>query len=285
MVCYRHPDREAGRRCTRCGRPACTDCLVQATVGSQCRECARAARPDARTRARHWSARQPAMVTTALIATNLLVFAYVTLRDPAALAGRQITIGHAELGLTRAALGDGFAVRLPDGSIYRSGDGEWWRMITSGFLHFGLIHIGFNMYLLYMLGQMLEPAIGRIRFALVYLAALLGGATGSVLLGEGLAGGASGAVFGLMGLAVVGYWLHGANPLNTSIGSLLMLNLFVTFFFPGISIGGHLGGAAAGAACGFAVMAPHWRRVPSWMTYAVPVVVAAVSFVAAVSVA
>ncbi|MFP5487844.1 MAG: rhomboid family intramembrane serine protease [Acidimicrobiia bacterium] len=281
VACYRHPDREAGRRCTRCGKPACGECLVQAAVGSHCLECAKAARPDVRTRARLWNARQPAIVTTTIMALNVLVFVYVTLRAPVALAGRQITIGHAELGLTRAALGDGFAARLANGTIYVSDGGEWWRLVTSGFLHFGIIHIGFNMYLLYMLGQMLEPAIGRLRFALVYVAALLGGSAGSLALNEGLAGGASGAVFGLMGLAVVGYWLHGANPLSTSIGSLLMLNLFVTFFFPGISIGGHLGGAAAGAICGFAVMAPRWKAVPAWATYAVPSAVA----VAAVAIA
>lgn len=284
MVCYRHPDREVGRRCTRCGKPACGDCLVQASVGSHCLECAKASRPDARTRARYWSARQPAMVTTALIAANLLVFAYVVVQAPIALVGREITLGHAQLGLTRSALGDGFAVQLSDGSVYLSDGGDWYRLVTSGFLHFGLIHLGFNMYLLYMLGQMLEPSIGRVRFALVYVAALLGGSAGSVLLDEGLAGGASGAVFGLMGLAVVGYWLHGANPLNTSIGSLLMLNLFVTFFFPGISIGGHLGGAAAGALCAFAVMAPPWKQMPTWVSYAVPVAVGALSVVVAASV-
>lgn len=284
MVCYRHPDRDVGRRCTRCGKPACSDCLVQASVGSHCLECAKASRPDVRTRARHWNARQPAMVTMSLIAVNVLVFLYVTVRAPIALAGREITIGHAQLGLTRAALGDGFAARLSDGSIYLSDGGEWWRLVTAGFLHFGIIHLGFNMYLLYMLGQMLEPSIGRTRFALVYVAALVAGSAGSVLLDEGLAGGASGAVFGLMGLAAVGYWLHGANPLNTSIGGLLMLNLFVTFFFPGISIGGHLGGAAAGALCAFAVMAPGWKGVPRWATYAAPVAVTALSVVAAAAV-
>jgi membrane associated rhomboid family serine protease len=284
MVCYRHPDRDVGRRCTRCGKPACSECLVQASVGSHCLDCAKASRPDARTRARHWNARQPAMVTMTLIAVNILVFVYVAVRAPIALAGREITIGHAQLGLTRTALGDGFAARLSDGSIYLSDGGEWWRLVTAGFLHFGIIHLGFNMYLLYVLGQMLEPSIGRVRFALVYLAALVAGSAGSVLLDEGLAGGASGAVFGLMGLAAVGYWLHGANPLNTSIGGLLMLNLFVTFFFPGISIGGHLGGAVAGALCGFAVMAPGWKGVPRWATYAAPVAVAALSVVTAAAV-
>ena len=286
MVCYRHPDREAGRRCTRCGKPACGDCLVQATVGSHCLDCAKAARPDLATRARFWNARQPAMVTMVLITINLLVFVYVTIRDPQSLAGSRVTIGHAQLGLNEFALGDGFPPINFNGNVYSSDGGDWYRLVTSGFLHFGVIHIAFNMYLLYMLGQMLEPAIGRVKFVLVYLAALLGGSAGSLLLDAdgAFAGGASGAVFGLMGLAFVGYYLQGANPLNTSIGTLLMLNLFITFAFPRISVGGHLGGAAAGAICAFAVMAPRWRNVPSWAGIAAPVAVGLSAVVIAVSV-
>jgi membrane associated rhomboid family serine protease len=205
-------------------------------------------------------------------------------RDPASLGGR-LTIAHAELGLNRAALGDGFVARLADGSTYVTDGGEWWRLITAGFLHFGIIHIAFNMYLLYMLGQMLEPAIGRVRFLLVYLAGLLGGSAGSLIIdGNALAGGASGAVFGLMGLAFVGYYLNGANPLNTSIGTLLMLNLFITFLFPRISIGGHLGGAAAGALCAFAVMAPRYRNVPAWAGVVAPVAISLLSVAIAVGV-
>ena len=205
------------------------------------------------------------------------------MRTPSSIGGRGITIGQAELGLARGAVGDGFAVRLADGTVYIGEGGEWWRLVTAGFIHFGIMHIAFNMYLLYMLGQMLERSMGRVRFGIVYFASLLGGSAGSLLVDNGLAGGASGAVFGLMALAVVGYWLHGANPLNTSIGSLLMLNLFVTFFFPGISIGGHLGGAAAGAACGFVVMAPQWKGVPMWATYVAPLAIGALSVVVAVA--
>lgn len=273
-ACYRHPERYAGRRCTRCGKPACADCLVQATVGSHCLECAKAARPDLATRARFWNARQPAMVTLVLIAINIVVFVYVTIRDPQSLAGNRVTIGHAQLGLNELALTDGFPPVSFNGNVYSSDGGDWYRLVTSGFLHFGVIHLGFNMYLLYMLGQMLEPTLGRVRFLLVYFAALLGGSAGSLLLDSGgFAGGASGAVFGLMGLAFVGYYLHGANPLTTSIGTLLMLNLFITFAFPRISIGGHLGGAAAGALCALVVMAPPWRNVPVWATYLTPVVI------------
>lgn len=277
LACYRHGDRETGRRCTRCGKPACGECLVQAAVGSHCIDCAKAARPDIRTRARFWSARQPAIVTTTLIAINVLVFLYLTIRDPATLAG-SLTRGHADLALSKFALGEGDPFRLSDGSIYVAEGGEWYRLITSGFIHYGIVHIGFNMYLLYMLGQMLEPALGRVRFGLVYFASLLGGSAGSIWLDQnGLAGGASGAVFGLMGFAFVGYYLQGANPMRTSIGTLLMLNLVITFVFPNISIGGHLGGAAAGAVCALVVMAPRHRAFPTWATYAAPIAVGVLS--------
>lgn len=262
-TCYRHPDREAGRSCTRCGRPACTECLVQATVGSHCVDCAKAARPDVRTRARFWNAKQPALVTIVLIAINLAVFAYGAVLDPETLGGR-ITRVHADLALWEPALAAG----------------EWYRLVTSGFVHYGIIHLAFNMYLLYMLGQMLEPSIGRVRFGLVYLAGLLGGSAGAILLSSerSVTAGASGAVFGLLALAFVGYYLHGRDPLSTSIGTLLMLNLFITFLWRNqISVGGHLGGAAAGALCALAVMAPAHKGVPTWASYAVPAGVAALS--------
>lgn len=276
MTCYRHPNREAGRRCTRCGRPACSECLVQAAIGSQCVECAQASRPDARTRARYWSARQPAMITVGLIAANLAVFLYVAARDPRSLTGRDITLGQAQLGLFERALQPGgFYVPLYDGTLMHSGGEEWYRLLTSGFVHFGIVHLLFNMYLLYVLGNMIEPMIGRVRFLLVYLASLLGGSALELVLGgDSVAGGASGAVFGLMGLAAVAYWLRGVNPLSTQIGTLLMLNLVLTFVFPGISIGGHLGGVLAGALCGFVVASPAHRRVPKVVTYLGPLAVA-----------
>ena len=202
-------------------------------------------------------------MTVVLIAINVAFFVYTTVRDPQSLSG-SLTQAHIDLGLNE---------------FFLQVDGQWYRLVTSGFMHFGLIHIGFNMYLLYMLGQMLEPSIGRVTFLLVYLAGLFGGSAGSLLLDDprAISAGASGAVFGLMALAFVGYYLNGANPLNTSIGTLLMLNLVITFLFPRISIGGHLGGAAAGALCAFAVMAPRHRGVPAWAAYAAPVGVIALS--------
>ncbi len=251
---------------------------MQAAVGSHCVECAKAARPDLATRARFWNARQPAMVTVVLIAINVAIFVLGAVRDPESIGGR-VTVTHVDLALIER----GF-----DGTqLVGVGEGEWYRLLTSGFLHFGIIHIGFNMYLLYLLGQMLEPSIGRVRFLLAYVAALLGGSAGALLLSpDSLTAGASGAVFGLMGMAFVGAYLHGTNPLQTSIGTLLMLNLFITFLWSSrISVGGHLGGAVAGAICALTVMAPSWKRVPAWATYALPVAVAAASIGVSVTVA
>ena len=259
-TCFRHPGREAGRRCTRCGRAACSDCLVQAAVGSHCVECARAARPNITTRARFWNARQLTLVTYTLMAINVGVFVVLGIEDPTSITGqRTVTTGQFELGL---------AEPLVDA-------GEWYRLVTSGFLHFGLIHLGFNMLLLFQLGQLLEPAVGRMRFALVYLAALLGGSAGALLLQPNeFHGGASGAVFGLMGAAAIGLRQRGISPFSTGIGTTLLLNLLITFTIPGISIGGHLGGIVAGGLAGWIVLAPNWKGVPRWATYAAPIGVA-----------
>ena len=267
--CYRHPDREAGRRCTRCGRPACTECLVQAAVGSHCLECAKAAKPDVATRVRYFSARQPTLVTYVLIALNVAVFFAVSLSEP-----RTLTSG----GISGRGEGDfGQYDLVVAGPLLEQGD--WYRLITSGFVHFGIIHLAFNMLLLFQLGQLLEPAIGRVRFALLYVAALMAGSAGAVLLSpNALTGGASGAVFGLMGAAFVGLRHRGVNPLTTSLGTVLMLNLLITFTLPGISIGGHLGGVVGGAIAGWVVLAPYDRGIPTWATYVAPVAVMVVSF-------
>lgn len=267
--CYRHPDRETGRSCTRCGRPACSECLVAASVGSQCPECRKAARPDTRTRVRYWNARQPLLVTYALIGLNVAVFAWVMLGDASAFRSSSTTARQYDLGL----------------SEYFLQQGEWYRMVTSGFLHFGVFHLFLNMLLLFQLGALLEPAIGRARFALLYFAALLGGAAGAMLLQpEAFHGGASGAVFGLMGAAVVGMYQRGVSPLRSGIGITLALNLMITFTIPGISIGGHLGGAVAGGLAALAVLAPSWKGVPHWLTYAAPVAVIVASVAVTVAV-
>lgn len=265
--CYRHPDREAGRSCTRCGRSACSDCLVQAAVGSHCLECAKAARPDVQTRARYWNARQHTLVTYVIMGVNLLVFLYTSLQDPSSLSGSgSITKAQFDLGLNEYFLIDGRH--------------EWYRLITAGFLHFGIIHLAFNMLMLYQLGQLLERPLGRAKFALLYGASLLGGSFGVLLLSNmqsGIHGGASGAVFGLMAAAAIGLQRQGVNVMSTGLGTTLLINIVLTFSIRGISIGGHVGGAVAGVICGFVMLAPRWKPVPAWARWATPIGVAVIS--------
>jgi membrane associated rhomboid family serine protease len=157
-------------------------------------------------------------------------------------------------------------------------NGEWYRIVTSGFLHFGLLHIGMNMLLLWQLGQLLEPTLGQWRFSLLYFASMFGGAAGALLLTpDGLTGGASGAVFGLMAAAAVGLQQRGVNPMRTGIGSTLILNLLITFMIPGISIGGHVGGALTGAAVGYAMLEPRWTRSSPAIAWIAPVIAMVIS--------
>jgi membrane associated rhomboid family serine protease len=267
--CYRHPDRETGRRCTRCGKAACGDCLVQVAVGSHCVDCIKAARPDVRTRARFWNARQPTLVTYGLIVTNVLVYLWTVSADSSIDRFRG-PHGEATLALDKFDLHNG----------------DYYRLISSGFLHFSIFHIGMNMLLLFQLGQLLEPAIGRVQFGLVYFASLLSGSLGAIMLQpNGLTGGASGAVFGLMAAAAIGLHRRGVNVFKTGIGTILILNLVITFTIPGISVGGHLGGAIAGALCGFVVLAPRQAALPKWASYATPIAIAVFAVAASVVVA
>ena len=282
MVCYRHPNREAGRRCTRCGKPACSECLVQAQVGSHCLECAKASQPDLKTRARFWSAKEPLLITKILIGMNLAMFIGILFwsADPGALSGA-ITNAHLNLGLSREVLEQRIVWQSDDGTRFVTEPHGWYRLITSGFLHFGIVHIGLNMFFLWVLGPMLEPALGRVRFILLYIAALLGGSLGVILLDKGgISAGASGAVFGLLAAAAIGQWRRGINPLTTGIGATLLMNLVITFAIPGISIGGHIGGIVAGSICGWVMLAPAYHQVPRWATYATPVIVSIASIVA-----
>ena len=137
--------------------------------------------------------------------------------------------------------------------------GDWWRPITSGFLHAGIVHVGFNMFLLWQLGMMLEPAVKRARFAALYFVSLLGGSFFVLLISpDTRTVGASGAVFGLMGAAFVALRSRGIDPFSTGIGPLIVINLLFTFAIPGISIGGHLGGLVAGAVGGLIL----WEWAP-----------------------
>ncbi len=231
--CYRHPEREAGVRCTRCSKPICPECMITASVGFQCPTCVKGSGQRVRTMRSLAGASSSPFVTMTLIGLNVAVYVLVI--------------------ATGGSLFDGGGTLSNDLLLYAPfvAAGEWWRLYTSGFLHVGLMHLGFNMFLLYLLGQLLEPTLGRTRFAVLYLVALVGGSLGSMVLQQDVAAaGASGAVFGLMGAAFVAYRQQGINPMQTQIGPLLVLNLLLSFVLPGIAWGGHLGGLIAGGVAG-----------------------------------
>ena len=141
-TCYRHPSRETGVSCSNCGRPICPDCMTTTAVGMRCPECSRQRTPVKTLRS---TARQPE-VTLALIIINVAAF-----------------IAEGNITLTGRATNSVFEKGALLGSLAGQGvaHGQWWRIVTGGFLHEGLLHIAFNMYVLYVLGQMLEPALAR----------------------------------------------------------------------------------------------------------------------------
>lgn len=232
VTCYRHPDREAPLRCTRCERPICLEDAIDAPVGFLCPEDARQA-----PRVRRAMASVGAPITRGLV--YVLVGVYLIQQLPAGVTFEGVTWGR-------------FIAQ-----------GEWYRLLSGAFLHGNLLHIGFNGYLLWQLGHMLEPALGRARYAGVYAAGLAGGSLGVVVLSwDAPTLGASGAVFGLMGAAMVMLRRRGVNPWQTDIGSLVLLNLALTFFISGISIGGHVGGFAGGALAAMLINAAEDRSAP-----------------------
>jgi membrane associated rhomboid family serine protease len=142
--------------------------------------------------------------------------------------------------------------------------GEYWRLITGGFLHESILHIGFNMWVLYYLGTMLEPALGRVRFGAVYFVALLTGSLGALIVSpHDITVGASGAVFGLMGAAAVEMRARQIPLMQSGVGTLIVINLIISFTLPGVSWGGHIGGLIGGALAAAALRLADRYRTPA----------------------
>src|ERR687892_1532267 len=163
-VCYRHPNRETNVKCSRCGRPICPDCMYDSPVGMRCPECAG---QQARSRRVAIRRAESPYGTYAFIALNVIVFI-------------------AELGGGGGAASlEGGGRLVADGGLLGpavADQGEWYRIVTSGFLHAGPLHLLMNMFVLYVLGTLLEPAIGTVRFLAIYVAALLAGSFGALAL-------------------------------------------------------------------------------------------------------
>jgi membrane associated rhomboid family serine protease len=231
QTCYRHPNRETGVSCSSCGRPICPDCMTPSPVGMRCPECA-SHRTQVRSGPQAFAASTNAPATFVLIGLNVLAFL-------AEVAG-----GSGGLASTSGSVVNDFGLRG-----ISVADGEAYRLVTGGFLHAGLIHIGFNMFLLFILGRMLEPAIGTPRFLALYFSSLLAGAFGALALTDPLqlTVGASGAIFGILAATVVIARGRGFNEIAGQLGILLLINLAFTFGASNISVGGHLGGLVGGA--------------------------------------
>lgn len=211
----------------------------------------------------------PFVVSNALIAVNVGIFLWVTLGE----------FGSVMFGSTESDRTMNFVIARE--FLER---GEWYRLVSCGFVHFGLIHVGFNMLLLFQLSRLIEPVIGSFRFFLLYFASLLGGSLGALLLSpDAMTGGASGAVFGLMAASVVGVGQRGINPLRTGLGLTFAINVLFTLAVPGVSVGGHFGGAAVGALVGALTLAPRSWHVPSWASIAVPIFVSGACVAVAVA--
>ncbi|WP_420446628.1 rhomboid family intramembrane serine protease [Candidatus Poriferisodalis sp.] len=162
-------------------------------------------------------------------------------------------------GSLRPSALDGYSLWGP----YVAEREEWWRIVTGTFLHADLRHLLFNMLVLYLLGRRLERFIGPALLAGTYVVSLIGGSAGALLLRpDAVVVGASGAVYGLMGAAYVVEYLRGGNPWRDGLGSLIIVNVVISFLIPGISIGGHLGGLTAGVLAGLAIGDTSRRREP-----------------------
>lgn len=225
--CFRHPDRETYIRCSRCERPICPDCMVAAPVGFHCPEClhdgARTVRTP-RTMAGGRLITRPT-VTYCIVAVCVAVF------------GLELLVGVNQAEQDYGMIG-----------AYIGLNGEYYRLLTSAFMHVSLLHIGLNMWVLLVVAPMVERFLGHFRFALVYLFAALGGSIASYAFSSALVVslGASGAIWGVMGgLVIVAHRIHA--DIRSAL-TLIALNLALSFLVPGVDWRAHLGGLFVGTA-------------------------------------
>lgn len=280
-TCWWHPKRTTGLRCARCGRYACSECLHEAPVGYQCDECVREARRYAKQQATVHRragfgqrtvagaiARERVVVTPTLIALNVLVYVVtaVQARNPVD-------------NYSSSPLFAQWFLAPPSVAVA----GQWWRLITSGFLHFGPIHLGANMLALWFVGRDLERLLGWWRFAALYGLSLLGGSV-SVYLFDDIArttAGASGAVYGILGGVLVAVLRMRLNP--GPVLATIAFNLAISISLASqISLLGHVGGLVVGVLVTAAlVYAPRLRRTLLQATVMVAVLVALIALAVA----
>ncbi|MCX4096550.1 rhomboid family intramembrane serine protease [Nocardia sp. alder85J] len=244
-TCVRHPDRATGLACTRCGRPACPECLRPAAVGQHCVDCVREESAQAapvRTAAGAVAGRPTPYATYGLIAVNVAVFA-ATAAQAHSVSDNQMSRLFYDWVLAPQLVAD---------------QGQWGRVLGAGFLHYGPIHLAVNMFALYILGRDTELVLGRSRYLAVYLTALLGGSAAVMWLAQHTAtAGASGAIYGLFGAMTVILLRLRQSPVQMLV--LIAINLIISVSLPGISLWGHLGGLTAGTLAAVGILfLPQW---------------------------
>ncbi|MFT3716495.1 MAG: rhomboid family intramembrane serine protease [Gordonia sp. (in: high G+C Gram-positive bacteria)] len=227
-VCYRHPDRPTGLSCTRCGRSACGECIRPVSVGQHCADCLAADQAASGQTVTPREATRTPYVTYSLIAINVIVFVVC-----------MIQAGGTDLSAS---------TWMQKGALI-TGDGlhhEYWRLLTSGFLHWSVMHVAINMISLFLIGRDLERFFGPARYLAVYLISLLGGSGAVMLLTteHKATAGASGAIYGLMGALLVVVLLAKQSP--NQVIAVIVVNLVLSVSLPNISIWAHVGGLVFG---------------------------------------
>ncbi|GIH11762.1 rhomboid family intramembrane serine protease [Rhizocola hellebori] len=226
--------------------------MVVASVGHQCPECVAEGKRTQRQALTHFGGSAAGVhgyVTKALMALNVAVFLLVLVMTK----GRALTGGITDLHIWGAVNGSGL-VEANDGSLIPIGyggvdGGEYYRLVTAMFLHYGIIHLALNMYALWVLGRSLEAALGPIRFGALYLLAGLGGNVACDLFApDTLSAGASTAIYGLFSAYFLILRRLGRDA--SAVIPIIVINVVLTFTIPGISIAGHLGGLVTGAIVG-----------------------------------
>ena len=271
-TCYRHKDRPTRLSCSTCGRPICVECSRDASVGQKCPECAAPA-PGAR-----------------------VVYARQTIGRP---AFQTSPVSFTIIGVTTAIFIVGmlspdiqhWLMQYLSQANFLVARGDWYRIFTAALLHGGLMHIGFNMYALYLFGPRLEQQVGGPAFAALYVAAAGAGGMAAYVFGpvEQVAIGASGAIFGLFGAWMFVAWkmrkTPGGRSMFNQLGVLLAINMALPLFVGGIAWRAHVGGFAAGILIAWlwsllAVGKPNARAIRT--VIAVGVTIAAVAITVAV---
>ena len=233
--CYRHPDRETGLSCSECGRPICADCATFAPVGIRCPDHAGTRRspttrikpPPVRRAQGITLATGDAPITKALIAINVAIYLVTVFQSQSTTPTGSIVTRYLLYGPAVA-------------------HGDWWRLVTSMFLHASILHIGFNMYILWVMGTPVEQYLGKARYLALYFVSGLAGAAGALLAQPYTPVlGASGAIFGVLGAMMILEW-QVTGRLAGQAAALIAINLLLSFVSPHISWGGHVGGLIGG---------------------------------------